>query len=217
MTQCFPVCMPCKFLSWFGHLKNNHLSKPLLTQGMIFTISPAGGSWTFQTLSVLLLTLASPAASVLLISVFQRLLISNSGPFSFMSQAKQNLVAWEVPREARILDWWTTLCSQPEGGALVWKVSSHLLKAILYQGEGDGWPCQMPQCFLSLVLEFVLDFLSSGCCSFSAGLYCSQRGVMVHLLLTLCLCWGRRACRLLFSMWLMSLDYWIFDQDMKAM
>ena len=71
---------------------------------MIFTISPAGGSWTFQTLSVLLLTLASPAASVLLISVFQRLLISNSGPFSFMSQAKQNLVAWEVPREARILD-----------------------------------------------------------------------------------------------------------------
>ena len=80
----------------------------------------------------------------------------------------------------------------------MWKASSHLLEAILCQGEGDGWPRQMPRCFLSLVLEFVLDLLSSGCCSFLTGLYCSQRGIMLHLLLlTLGLCWGKRACSLL--------------------
>ena len=80
----------------------------------------------------------------------------------------------------------------------MWKASSHLLEAILCQGEGDGWPRQMPRCSLSLVLDFVLDLLSSGCCSFLTGLYCSQRGIMLHLLLlTLGLCWGKRACSLL--------------------
>lgn len=165
-------------------------------------VSPPGGIRASQTFSDLFLPLLSDCGTTALtycsppFSAASKALAPVSSVLQVRQDRNQSL-RW-LPDKPGCWMYGPGLCLHPMGGSLVWEISSHLLLAMLHKGRSL---CSHTECCKFTHPFYWSLFLAlqwPGCCSFSAELWSSHRGILVSLLLlTWCLCGVRKACNVL--------------------